>query len=297
MSNSKSKIFYKMYARGNYDKICNILFNQDLIFIKDIPISKSDDEEYLVSVAKASKLYEQDSYNIFIIVKFIENIRTHKRTYEAYLMVFINEQNNYHFTESPEHELRVEVAVHFKTATLDDKIPFLEIFIIPYLGWFAYCAIFFVMFLLMYDMEDFFKNAAFLFTGMTAFLIISSIWPNIQYLRPVVMPRDNVFTAMVSHLYMTDTPTNLWPSIHVYNAIGTHIAVANSNRYGKGIKRFSLVFSILIVLSTMFIKQHSVIDVLGGILFAIVMNLVVYKSELIVNAYARHEAKLKTYRM
>ena len=99
-------------------------------------------------------------------------------------------------------------AVHYTEihATLDDKIPFLEIFIIPYLGWFAYCAIFFVMFLLMYDMEDFFKNAAFLFTGMTAFLIISSIWPNIQYLRPVVMPRDNVFTAMVSHLYMTDTP-------------------------------------------------------------------------------------------
>ncbi len=190
-------------------------------------------------------------------------------------------------------------AVHYTEihAALDDKIPFLEIFIIPYLGWFAYCAIFFVMFLLMYDMEDFFKNAAFLFTGMTAFLIISSLWPNIQYLRPVVMPRDNVFTAMISHLYMTDTPTNLWPSIHVYNALGTHIAVANSSRYGKGIKRFSLVFSILIVLSTMFIKQHSVIDVLGGVLFAIVMNLVVYKSELIVNAYARHEAKLKTYRM
>lgn len=126
MSNSKSKIFYKMYARGNYDKICNILFNQDLIFIKDIPISKSDDEEYLVSVAKSSKLYEQDSDNIFIIVKFTENIRTHKRTYEAYLMVFINEQNNYHFIESPEHELRVEVAVHFKPATLDDKIQYLR---------------------------------------------------------------------------------------------------------------------------------------------------------------------------
>lgn len=171
---------------------------------------------------------------------------------------------------------------------LDDSIPFLEIFIIPYLGWFLYCSVFFFMFLLMYDLEDFFKMEAFFFSGMTLFLIISSVWPNIQYLRPAVMPRDNIFVHMVAHLYQTDTPTNLWPSIHVYNSIGTHIAVSNSNRYSKKVKLFSFVFCVLIILSTMFIKQHSVIDVLGGILFAIIINLIVYKSEIIVHAYNRH---------
>ncbi|MCR5343748.1 MAG: phosphatase PAP2 family protein [Butyrivibrio sp.] len=179
-------------------------------------------------------------------------------------------------------------------STLDDKIPFLEIFIIPYLGWFAYCAFFFFLFLLMYDMEDFFKNAAFFFAGMTLFLIISSIWPNIQYLRPTVMPRDNIFTHLVANLYKTDTPTNLWPSIHVYNAIGTHLAVANSKRFSKWLKGGSLIFCISVILSTMFLKQHSVIDVLGGIIFAVATNLVVYKSELVVNAYHRHNERIKT---
>ncbi|WP_026664810.1 phosphatase PAP2 family protein [Butyrivibrio sp. FC2001] len=179
-------------------------------------------------------------------------------------------------------------------STLDDKIPFLEIFIIPYLGWFAYCAFFFFLFLLMYDMEDFFKNAAFFFTGMTLFLIISSIWPNIQYLRPTVMPRDNIFTHLVANLYKTDTPTNLWPSIHVYNAIGTHLAVTNSKRFSKWLKGGSLIFCISVILSTMFLKQHSVIDVLGGIIFAVATNLVVYKSELVVNAYHRHNERIKT---
>ncbi|WP_408070647.1 phosphatase PAP2 family protein [Butyrivibrio sp. JL13D10] len=182
-------------------------------------------------------------------------------------------------------------------SALDDKIPFLEIFIIPYLGWFAYCAFFFFLFLAMYDMEDFFKNAAFFFTGMTMFLIISSIWPNIQYLRPAVMPRDNIFTHMVANLYKTDTPTNLWPSIHVYNAIGTHLAVSNSKRFSKLLKNSSLVFCILIILSTMFIKQHSVIDVLGGIIFAVATNLVVYKSELVVNAYHRHNERIKAWKV
>ena len=37
--------------------------------------------------------------------------------------------------------------------------------------------------------------------------------------------RDNIFTAMVAHLWQTDTPTNLWPSIHVYNSIGAHVAL------------------------------------------------------------------------
>lgn len=108
------------------------------------------------------------------------------------------------------------------------------------------------------------------------------------------MPRDNVFTHMVANLYKTDTPTNLWPSIHVYNAIGTHLAVANSKRFSKWLKNSSLVFCILIILSTMFIKQHSVIDVLGGIIFAVATNLVVYKSELVVNAYHRHKERIKT---
>ena len=191
-------------------------------------------------------------------------------------------------------------ALHYTEihTALDDKIPFLEIFVIPYFGWFIYCAFFFFYFLLKHDIEDYFKNAAFFFSGMTLFLIISSLWPNIQYLRPAVMPRDNIFTAMVAHLYLTDTPTNLWPSIHVYNAIGTHIAIANSRRLGRirKIRISSLIFCILIILSTMFIKQHSIIDVLGGILFAIVANLIVYKSEIIVNAYRRYQKRASARR-
>ncbi len=181
---------------------------------------------------------------------------------------------------------------------LDDKIPFIEVFVIPYIGWFLYCSFFFFYFLAKKDKEDFFKNAAFFFIGMTLFLIISSVWPNIQYLRPQVMPRDNIFTRMIAHLYTTDTPTNLWPSIHVYNAIGTHIAVANSKQFAnnKKIRIGSFIFSVLIILSTMFIKQHSIIDVLGGILFALIMNIIVYKSEIIVNAYNRYKKRASARR-
>ncbi len=171
------------------------------------------------------------------------------------------------------------VTSHYRVIHMaaDDHIPFCEVFIVPYLLWFAYVAMT-VVFLLFKNHEDYRKLCAFLVTGMTLFLIISTLWPNGHHLRPPVMPRDNVFTRLITALYQTDTATNLWPSIHVYNSIGTHIAISHSKimqnhpviRYG------SLVLAISIILSTMLIKQHSVFDVLTAFILAAVMYYLVY---------------------
>ena len=47
-------------------------------------------------------------------------------------------------------------------------------------------------------------------------------------LRPILDPDKNIFTAAVAALYRTDTCTNVFPSIHVYNSIGTYIAIHKS---------------------------------------------------------------------
>ncbi len=161
---------------------------------------------------------------------------------------------------------------------LDDMIPFCEIFIIPYLAWFVYVfacvgAAFFT------DKHEYYKSLVFLCTGMTIFLLISTIWPNGHNLRPLVMPRDNMFTRMVENLYHTDTPTNLWPSIHVYNSIGAHLCITHCS-YTKHKKCFripSFIICVLIILSTMFLKQHSIFDVSMAFLMAIIMTIIVYK--------------------
>ena len=167
--------------------------------------------------------------------------------------------------------------------SLDDHIPFLEVFIIPYLLWFGYVAVV-VVYLFFKNKQDYYKACAFLFTGMTIFLIISTLWPNGHDLRPVSMPRDNCFTWLVSMLWKTDTPTNLWPSIHVFNSMGAHFAVMHSRdlaqtKFGRPIKIASGVLSVSIIFSTMFIKQHSVFDVVTGILMGAVMYAFVYRKE------------------
>lgn len=175
---------------------------------------------------------------------------------------------------------------------VDDKIPFCEVFIVPYLLWFAYVSAV-VVFLFFKNKTDYFKACAFLFTGMTVFLIISTLFPNGHDLRLSTMPRDNVFTYMVAVLWKTDTPTNLWPSIHVYNSIGAHLALMHNEtlRGKKPVCIGSGILAVSIILSTMFIKQHSVFDVLTGILMGAFMYVLVYRREWLTAQGTQHNKK------
>lgn len=177
-----------------------------------------------------------------------------------------------------------ETIIH---VSVDDQIPFCEAFVIPYFLWFAYVSIV-VVYCFFKNKQEYYRTCTFLFTGMTIFLIISTLWPNGHHLRPNVMPRSNIFTAMLAHLYSADTPTNLWPSIHVYNSIGAHLAVAHNQSLAKNKKIYigSLIMCISIILSTVFIKQHSVFDVITAFIMAGVMYAVVYQADIVSSCQA-----------
>lgn len=163
---------------------------------------------------------------------------------------------------------------------LDDYIPFVEYFIVPYLLWFLFIALA-IGYFFFTDTKGFYQLTAFLFTGMTIFLIICTVFPNGLDLRPVIFERDNIFVELVRHLYTTDTSTNVLPSIHVFNSIGVMIAVSHSEALKKHrrIQFFSYAMGLLIILSTMFLKQHSVTDVIAAAAMACVIYPLVYAAQ------------------
>lgn len=116
---------------------------------------------------------------------------------------------------------------------------------------------------------------------MTLFLIISTLWPNGQSLRPTHFERDNIFVDMVRNLYSSDTPTNVFPSIHVYNTLGCYIAIRKCEQLKniKWVQNITLVVTTLIILSTMFLKQHSFLDVIGAGVFALISYVFIYAEE------------------
>lgn len=166
--------------------------------------------------------------------------------------------------------------VHSK---LDDYIPFMEIFVIPYLLWFAYIAVT-VIYFMFTSRKDYYRYCAFLFIGMTICLTIYTIWPNGHYLRANLnaIGRDNIFIKIVRMLYKIDTSTNVCPSIHVYNSIGAMIAIRKSERLHniRWIQISAPILTVLICMSTVFLKQHSVIDVMSAVGLSVIMYVIIY---------------------
>ena len=178
-------------------------------------------------------------------------------------------------------EQRNVTSYHLIYTSLDSKIPFSEYFIVPYLLWFIYVAATLLLFLFTQPKEEFYKLTGYLFIGMSVCLAICTVWPNIQILRPSVDPDKNIFCRLVYMIYSTDTPTNVFPSIHVFASIGVHTGLCRST-YAKKypvIKYGSAVMMVLIILSTMFLKQHSVLDVMAAIILSSGMYSVVYRTQ------------------
>ncbi|MGN0391089.1 MAG: phosphatase PAP2 family protein [Wujia sp.] len=160
---------------------------------------------------------------------------------------------------------------------LDYKIPFCEYFIIPYYLWFLFVPAV-MAYEFFYSKREYYQCCALLFTGMTVFLIICTVWPNGLNLRQDISYRDNFCAQLVQGLYKTDTSTNVFPSMHVFNTLGCLIALYTSKgmkgRYG--IKTAATILGILIILATVFLKQHSVWDVIGAFALALILYLIVY---------------------
>jgi len=161
--------------------------------------------------------------------------------------------------------------------TLDDYIPFCEYFIIPYLLWFVYIAVFFLHFFFT-DKQSYYKLCIFLFTGMTVSMLICTFFPNGTDLRVAVDGSKNLCSRLVAMIHAADTPTNIFPSVHAYNSLGIHFSIINSQalREKVWLRRCSFLLMIAICLSTVVLKQHSVIDVAGAVILAYVMYPFVY---------------------
>ncbi len=176
-------------------------------------------------------------------------------------------------------ERTVTTKFHPIYSKLDALIPFNEVFIIPYFLWFVYIAATVAYFLLT-SKQDFYKCCAFLFSGMTICLIIYTVWPNGHYLRVDLesLGRSNIFIDMLSSIYAVDTATNVFPSIHVLNSIGAMIAIKKSEKLRNivWLQWSAFVLTISICLSTVFLKQHSVLDVFGALALSVGLYAVVY---------------------
>lgn len=154
---------------------------------------------------------------------------------------------------------------------LDDRIPFLEIFVFPYLWWFVF--LFFIhIYTLLVDIKAFKKLMCYIMLSYTISTLIFVFFPTMQELRPTEFVRDNFLVEFMKGFYEFDTNTNVLPSLHVVGSFAVLYGSWNSKGLNTPFIRIIMtVQTILISISTVFLKQHSIIDIIVGFVLSIAL--------------------------
>jgi hypothetical protein len=124
---------------------------------------------------------------------------------------------------------------------------------------------------------DFKKLQVYIFIGFGICLAFHVIYPNAIDFRPEITQRD-LLSRVMAGMYSMETSTMVTPSMHVFSAVAVHIALVKSRVTGRSKKLIALSFLAmsLICASTVFVKQHSIIDVFWGIVLAAVLYIPIY---------------------
>ena len=164
---------------------------------------------------------------------------------------------------------------------LDDLIPFCPPFVVFYCLWYP-LLVAVGLYLLAADRPGFRRYMAFLASTFFLSLLIWVLLPSGQDLRPDLTGQADFFSRWIAALYAVDTNTNVFPSVHVVGSIGAAWAVWDCEtlrrRRWPGIA--ATVLAALICLSTVFIKQHAVLDAAGGAALSAAAGAVVYRHQL-----------------
>ena len=105
-------------------------------------------------------------------------------------------------------------------------------------------------------------------------------------LVPTTMKRaeivsDGFFDTVVRGIYRMDAADNLFPSIHCLESWVCFRGAMQMKKTGPWYRYFTLLFSLLVFASTVLIKQHAAVDILGGVLTAEIGQQIVQKTTFI----------------
>lgn len=159
-------------------------------------------------------------------------------------------------------------------SNLDNKIPFIDEFIYFYISW--YLMLFVVPYLIYKKDKDIFKKYLITIIACNTFVFF------IYFLYPTTINRPNIIvkdiTSFITYfIYKIDTPAlNCFPSMHCIISFIYMYIVIFENKFSK-YRLIIITWSSLIILSTLFVKQHVLLDVLGAFVISLVIYFVVNK--------------------
>jgi len=164
---------------------------------------------------------------------------------------------------------------HTLLTVVDEKIPFIPYFIYPYNIFYPF------VFLCFYytftkDKEKYYQGIIAGIIGFMICTIIYIIYPTVM-IRPDIINADLLTKLIIDITYKIDTPAlNCFPSIHCLFCFQTIYTTYLSKKIPLKNKNIILTISLLIILSTLFVKQHYVYDLIASLVLCLLCNFIVY---------------------
>lgn len=178
------------------------------------------------------------------------------------IFVFISQSTIYFGTKLVNANMK-----HYDlTISLDSIVPILPSFAIIYLG----CYIFWVINYALVgriSKEYFYRFVTNIFLGYIISGLIFCIFPT--YIeRPAIETFQGIGTSLVKYVYISDTPVNLFPSMHCLISWYCYIGLRGKKEFPIWYRLFSFILAILVCISTVVIRQHFLLDIVAGIVIA-----------------------------
>ena len=154
---------------------------------------------------------------------------------------------------------------HPTQTAFDSLIPLLPGFVYFYLLWFP-LLVFGGFWLLLTDGRMFRRYMIYLAVAYLVSAVVYLGYPNGQDLRPTDLQVHDLSTVILAFIYRVDTNTNVLPSLHVIGSFGAAMALCRSRSVRSGwVKAALIILAVLVSISTVFIKQHGILDVAAGL--------------------------------
>src|SRR4030042_1913257 len=152
---------------------------------------------------------------------------------------------------------------HILETAIDDWIPLIPAFIFPYISLYALLAVSLWRFWKA-DIRVFKLAALAVFIDLAlSYLIYVFFQTGIE--RPVITGSD-ISSDVLRWVYSVDEPFNAFPSLHTSLSA---LCALLWRKAGSNIWLIILLWAVLIIASTVLVKQHYIVDVFGGVAVAI----------------------------
>lgn len=173
--------------------------------------------------------------------------------------------------------------VHSLVTNLDRSIPYVKYFVIFYVIWYPFVVGALLYFCIRWRKTYYKVISSFIFGMILCYITF--------YFYQTTVPRPELYgtdfyTNLVRFIYSTDNPFNCFPSIHVLTSYLIIKGIRENMKKLSILSIISISTSVFIILSTQFIKQHVIMD----LVFAVILSEVVYNfADIIITHFSGEE--------